>query len=127
MIIAAALSESGDLTEVIYPGLPSHPQVELARRQMLGFSGIISIRLKGGLPRVRTFLTSLKFFALAESLGGVESLANHPETMTHVSVPPDLRVKLGISSDLVRLSVGIEDAQDLLRDIRQALEISRTA
>jgi len=127
MIIAAALSESGDLTEVIYPGLPSHPQVELARRQMLGFSGIISIRLKGGLPRVRTFLTSLKLFALAESLGGVESLANHPETMTHVSVPPDLRVKLGISSDLVRLSVGIEDAQDLLRDIRQALEISRTA
>ncbi|HYR82978.1 MAG TPA: PLP-dependent aspartate aminotransferase family protein [Terriglobia bacterium] len=127
MSIAAALKDFDDLTEVIYPGLPSHPQFELARRQMKGFSGIISIRLKGGMDRVRKFLTSLKIFALAESLGGVESLANHPETMTHVSVPPDLRVKLGISPDLVRLSVGIEDANDLLQDIRQALEGSRQA
>ena len=125
MFLAEALSESEDLAEVAYPGLPSHPQFELARRQMQGFSGIISIRVKGGVQRVQKFLTSLRIFALAESLGGVESLANHPETMTHASVPPDLRVKLGISSDLVRLSVGIEDRDDLLHDLEQALKTSR--
>ena len=125
MSIAAELTKSNDLTEVTYPGLPSHPDFELARRQMQGSSGIVSLRLKGGERRAKKFLTSLQIFALAESLGGVESLANHPETMTHASVPAELRMKLGISPDLVRLSVGIEDAQDLLQDIRQALDRSR--
>ena len=125
MFIAEALRDSQHLTVVVYPGLPSHPQFDLAARQMDGFSGMISLRVKGGSERVHKFLTSLKIFALAESLGGVESLANHPELMTHASVPPDLRLKLGISADLVRLSVGIEDRHDLLNDIQQALESSR--
>ncbi|HET6347035.1 MAG TPA: PLP-dependent transferase, partial [Myxococcota bacterium] len=109
---------------VIYPGLPSHPQHLLAKRQMSAFGGMISFVLKGGMPRVKVFLKHLKIFALAESLGGVESLVNHPAIMTHASIPPDVRARLGIAEGLVRLSVGIEDAQDLVEDLREALAAS---
>ena len=110
-------------SEVIYPGLPSHPQHDLALKQMTGFSGMISARLKGDFHQVKKFLTHLKIFSLAESLGGVESLVNHPETMTHASVPPDHRKKIGISNNLIRFSVGIENADDLIEDIEAAGKI----
>jgi cystathionine gamma-lyase len=121
LALAEALSEGGRFDEVIYPGLPSHPQYELAKQQMTAFSGMVSVRLSGGMERVKTFISRLKVFSLAESLGGVESLVNHPETMTHASVPPDLRHKLGIDAGLVRFSVGIENARDLIDDVNQAL------
>lgn len=120
MRFAQALQESGHFQEVLYPGLESHPQHALAARQMSGFSGMVSVRLPWDLPRVEKFMQSLRLFALAESLGGVESLVNHPEKMTHASVPPDLRVKLGIDAGLVRFSVGIENAEDLIEDVMQA-------
>ena len=105
---------------VFYPGLPSHPQFKLAERQMTGFGGMLSAEL-GSLKVAGCFLESLRVFSLAESLGGVESLANHPATMTHASVPPDRRKKLGITDGLIRLSVGVEDVDDLLEDVEQAL------
>ena len=108
-------------TEVMYPGLASHPQHQLAKQQMRGFSGIVSARLDGDFEQVAKFMQTLHLFALAESLGGVESLVNHPESMTHASVPEELRKSLGISSNLLRFSVGIEDAEDLVGDINQAL------
>jgi cystathionine gamma-lyase len=120
LAFARALEESGTFKSVLYPGLESHPQHELARRQMSGFSGMVSVYLDGGLERVTRFLQALKIFALAESLGGVESLVNHPETMTHASVPPELRAELGINSGLVRFSVGIEKVEDLIDDVRRA-------
>jgi cystathionine gamma-lyase len=121
MFIAKGLENNPLFDEVIFPGLPSHSQHALANTQMKGFSGMLSVRVKGGtLDKVTKFLSKLKVFALAESLGGVESLVNHPETMTHASVPPLHRAKIGITSDLVRFSVGIEDADDLLNDILQA-------
>lgn len=107
--------------KVIYPGLPSHPQHELARRQMRGFSGMISIFLKGDLAVARHFLERVELFALAESLGGVESLIEHPAIMTHASVPPETRQKLGIHDNFVRLSVGVEDIADLKADLDSAL------
>ena len=122
--VANALCARPEFSEVIYPGLPSHPQHEVAKSQMSGFSGMVSIRLKGDFDQVTKFMQSLRVFALAESLGGVESLANHPERMTHASVPPDLRAQLGITSDLIRLSVGIEDPQDLIADLIQAAELA---
>ena len=121
MHIAKTLSQHEAFSEVIYSGLSSHPQHELACKQMRGHSGIISLRLHAGKEKTFTFLQKLKLFCLAESLGGVDSLVNHPETMTHASVPADRRKKLNISSNLVRLSVGIEDADDLLTDLLQAL------
>lgn len=121
MQFARALQDSGAFEEVIYPGLESHPQHELAARQMRGFSGMVSVRLAGERERIVRFLQSLRLFALAESLGGVESLVNHPETMTHASVPPELRHKLGIDAGLIRFSVGIESADDLIADVRNAL------
>ena len=124
LALAQALEQMPAFSDVIYPGLPSHPQYEIAQKQMSGFSGIISLRLNGTFEQVVTFLQSLKVFALAESLGGVESLANHPETMTHASVPPALRKKLGITENLIRLSVGIEDPDDLLADLQQAASIA---
>jgi cystathionine gamma-lyase len=123
MQFARALQDGGQFEQVIYPGLDSHPQHELAARQMLGFSGMVSVRLAGGRGRVVRFLQNLKLFALAESLGGVESLVNHPETMTHASVPPDLRQKLGIDAGLIRFSVGIEDADDLIADVTRAVAL----
>ena len=110
------------IEKVIYPGLPSHPQRELAARQMSGFGGIVSIVLKGGFEAAKRFCEKTELFTLAESLGGVESLVNHPAVMTHASVPEERRARLGISDGLVRLSVGIEDVQDLREDLRQALE-----
>lgn len=106
---------------VIYPGLASHPQHALAARQMHGFGGIVSIVLKGGFEAARRFCERTQLFTLAESLGGVESLVNHPAVMTHASIPPERRAQLGISDALVRLSVGVEAADDLRRDLDQAL------
>jgi cystathionine beta-lyase/cystathionine gamma-synthase len=105
---------------VYYPGLPSHPQHELARRQMRNFAGMLSLDLGSGDRAIR-FLTALRLFTLAESLGGVESLASHPATMTHASIPPERRQELGISDGLVRLSCGVEDTEDLLEDVARAL------
>ncbi len=120
MKIAHALEGKKGFKEVIFPGLEAHPQHKLALKQMSGFSGMLSIRLNGGMNETRKFLSQLKIFSLAESLGGVESLANHPETMTHASVPADHRKKIGITSDLIRLSVGIEDADELSEELIRA-------
>ncbi|QDE38493.1 PLP-dependent transferase [Luteibacter pinisoli] len=106
---------------VIYPGLKSHPQHALARRQMDGFGGIISMRVKGGLRKARRVLERCELFALAESLGGVESLIEHPAIMTHASIPPAQRKRLGIDDNLIRLSVGVEDLADLRRELDAAL------
>jgi cystathionine gamma-lyase len=106
---------------VIYPGLKSHPQHALARRQMDGYGGIISVEVKGGLRKARRTLERCKLFALAESLGGVESLIEHPAIMTHASIPPANRKKLGISDSLIRLSVGVEDTEDLRAELAMAL------
>jgi cystathionine beta-lyase/cystathionine gamma-synthase len=121
LALAGYLAAHPKVTDAIYPGLPSHPQHALARRQMRGFGGLISIRL-GSLERARTLLNSVRLIALAESLGGVETLISHPATMTHASVPPDRRAQIGISDDLVRISVGIEDVADLQGDLAQALD-----
>jgi cystathionine gamma-lyase len=109
------------IEKVLYPGLKSHPQHELARRQMDGFGGMISIYLKGGYEAAKRFCERTELFALAESLGGVESLVNHPAVMTHASVPAERRAALGITDNLVRLSVGVEQASDLCGDIEAAL------
>ena len=120
--IAEFLERHPRIDGVIYPGLPSHPQHALARRQMRGFGGIVTARVKGGLEPTKRFLERTRLFTLAESLGGVESLIEHPGIMTHASVPPDVRAALGIDDGLVRLSVGIEDADDLIADLKSALE-----
>jgi cystathionine gamma-lyase len=119
--IAEFLSSHPQIESVIYPGLESHPQHALARRQMHGFGGIVSARVKGGLSGAKRFLERCRLFTLAESLGGVESLVEHPAIMTHASVPPEVRAELGIDDGLVRLSVGIEDPDDLIQDLRTAL------
>jgi cystathionine gamma-lyase len=119
--IAEFLSSHQQIESVIYPGLESHPQHALARRQMHGFGGIVSARVKGGLSGAKRFLERCRLFTLAESLGGVESLVEHPANMTHASVPPEVRAELGIDDGLVRLSVGIEDPDDLIQDLRTAL------
>ncbi|QNH14151.1 MULTISPECIES: cystathionine gamma-synthase [unclassified Xanthomonas] len=109
------------IDKVIYPGLASHPQHALAQRQMSGFGGIVSIVLKGGFDAAKRFCERTELFTLAESLGGVESLVNHPAVMTHASVPVERRAQLGISDALVRLSVGVEDVGDLRADLQRAL------
>lgn len=119
--VAKWLVEQPKVEKVIYPGLKSHPQHELAKKQMRGFGGMISFYIKGQLPEARQFLEKVRVFSLAESLGGVESLVNHPVIMTHASVPLERREKLGISDNLIRLSVGIEDVKDLIRDLDGAL------
>ncbi len=119
--LASWLSEQPRIERVYYPGLASHPGHELAKRQMRDFGGMISIRLKGGGEAAKCFLPLTKLFSLAESLGGVESLVCHPATMTHASIPADLRIARGVDDGLIRLSVGIEDADDLQEDLRQAL------
>ena len=120
--LAEFLQKHPAIEKVIYPGLPSHPQHELARRQMDGFGGIISIVLKGGFEAAKQFCEKVELFTLAESLGGVESLVNHPAVMTHASIPAERREVLGISDGLVRLSVGIECQDDLLEDLDCALK-----
>lgn len=119
--IANWLKGQDKIEKVYFPGLSEHPQHELAKRQMNGFGGMISILVKGGLNAASQFMQNLEIFALAESLGGVESLVNHPAIMTHASVPAEIRKQLGIEDGLVRLSVGIEDCDDLIADIEQAL------
>lgn len=121
LAVARFLSRRKEVAKVFYPGLPSHPQHQLAKKQMTGFGGMVTLELQGGQAAAVRFLKQLKVFTLAESLGGVESLAEHPGLMTHISIPAPLRRKLGISGGLVRLSVGIEDVQDILKDLRQAL------
>src|SRR5216110_2880305 len=118
--IAEWLTKQPKVERVYYPGLPSHPQHELACRQMKGFGGMISVEL-GSLERARRLAEGTRIFALAESLGGVESLIGHPASMTHASVPADMRRALGLTDSLVRLSVGIEDVDDLIADLEQAL------
>ena len=120
--IAQFLEGHSRVETVIYPGLASHPQHALARRQMRGFGGIVTARVGGGLAGAKRFLERTQLFTLAESLGGVESLIEHPAIMTHASVPAEVRAALGIDDGLVRLSVGIEDADDLIDDLRSALE-----
>jgi cystathionine gamma-lyase len=121
LAVAEHLARHERVRAVHYPGLASHPQHELARRQMRGFGGMVTIELEGGLAESRRFLERCRVFALAESLGGVESLIEHPAIMTHASVPAEARAKLGISDTLCRLSVGIEDLADLLADLDNAL------
>jgi cystathionine gamma-lyase len=120
--IARWLQQHPGVERVIYPGLPDHPQHDLAMQQMAGLGGaIISVDIRGGLEKTRNFLERCELFSLAESLGGVESLINHPAIMTHASVPVEIRHRLGISDTLVRLSVGVEDVRDLIDDLDQAL------
>lgn len=118
--IAEYLLSNPKIANVIYPGLTSHPQHRLAKEQMSGFGGMVSVNFKQ-FEDVNNFLKKLKIFTLAESLGGVESLVCHPVSMTHGSVPKEKREKFGLTEKLVRLSVGIEDAEDLIEDIRQAI------
>ena len=119
--LAAWLEKHPKVERVSYPGLPSHPQHALAKKQMQGGGGIVTVFLKGGEPEARRFLEKCHLFTLAESLGGVESLVDHPGIMTHASVPVETRKALGISDSLVRLSVGVEDVNDLRKDLEDAL------
>ncbi len=122
MAIAKFLESHPKVSKVIYPGLSSHPQHALAKEQMLGMGGMITFFIKGGMDAARTFLENVSIFSLAESLGGVESLIEHPAIMTHASVPPENRKALGIDDSLIRLSVGIEDLEDLMADLKTAFE-----
>jgi cystathionine gamma-lyase len=125
--LARFLEGHPQVEKVTYPGLPSHPQHALARRQMRGFGGMLTFVVKGGLPAARAFLSSLRVFALAESLGGVESLIEHPAIMTHASVPPETRAALGIADGFIRVSAGIENADDLQEDLERGFAAARTA
>ena len=122
--IANYLERHPAVKKVYYPGLESHPGHEIAKRQMKGFGGIVSFEINGPINKVNTFLRKIKIFALAESLGGVASLADHAATMTHASMPEEARRKAGITNQLIRLSVGLENIDDLIEDLRQALEPS---
>ena len=121
LALAQMLESHPAVEKVLYPGLPSHPQHALAKRQMDGYGGMLSVYLKGGFDAAKRFCERLHLFTLAESLGGVESLVNHPAVMTHASVPPERRAQLGITDNLVRLSVGVEAVDDLARDLDAAL------
>lgn len=119
--VAEFLARHPKIVETIYPGLPTHPQHELASRQMDGFGGIVTFRLSGGASQITTFTKYLKVFLFAESLGGVESLVCHPASMSHAVLTPEERERIGITDGLIRLSIGIEDPQDLIEDLEQAL------
>ncbi|HLH31631.1 MAG TPA: PLP-dependent transferase, partial [Terriglobia bacterium] len=119
MAVAKYLAGRKDVRKIYYPGLPDHPGHELAKKQMSGFGGMIAFDL-GSLDRAKRFLGSVKLCSLGESLGGVETLISHPATMTHASVPPEERARLGITDGLVRISVGIEDVEDLIADLEKA-------
>jgi len=121
LAIAAWLEKHPRVSAVLHPGLVSHPQHDLARRQMSGYGGTFSFRLRGGREEVFAFLNAVRVFTLAESLGGVESLIEHPRTMTHLSVPEKVLDQMGVGEELIRVSVGIEDVEDLLDDLEQAL------
>lgn len=120
--IAEAVQRHERVTRVYYPGLPDHPHHEIAKRQMSGFGGIVSIELDATVEQVRTFVSGRRYFVLGESLGGVKSLICHPAAMTHASIPPEARAKLGLSDRLVRISPGIEDATDLVEDLIEGLD-----
>ncbi len=120
--VADFLTQHPKVDRVVYPGLKTHPQHDLAKEQMSGFGGMITFFIKGGLVAARRFLENVHVFALAESLGGVESLIEHPAIMTHASVPPENRKMLGIDDAMIRLSVGVENLPDLIRDLTSALE-----
>lgn len=120
--VAHFLNKHPKVKRVYYPGLPSHPQQELAKSQMKGFGGMVSFDLRGDTQKARKFVSSTKIFALAESLGGVESLIEHPASMTHSSIPREERLRRGLSNELIRLSVGIEHVDDLIEDLTQAME-----
>jgi cystathionine gamma-lyase len=120
--IAEFLEKHPKVNKVIYPGLKSHPQHQLAKQQTSGFGGIISFEIKGTGNDAKTFLERLTLFALAESLGGVESLIELPAVMTHASVSKESREKIGITDTLIRVSVGIEDSKDLINDLKEALD-----
>ncbi|KAG6838265.1 hypothetical protein C0991_000655, partial [Blastosporella zonata] len=140
LAVAQALERSAHVEDVIYPGLASHPRNDLAYASLaphalkfvqaqqstggFAYGGMISFRIKGGEAQAEKFLTSTKLFTLAESLGGVESLAEHPARMTHGSIPEADRALLGISGNLIRLSVGVEDVDDLVHDVEQALDVA---
>lgn len=124
--LARFLEPNRCVSRVRYPGLPGHPQHELARRQMTGFGGMVTFDLRGGRDQANLFFKALKIFSLAESLGGVESLACYPTTMTHASIPAEERRRRGITESTIRLSVGIEDVDDLRADLDQALRASQT-
>ena len=121
MALAEWLEAHPAISRVTYPGLKSHPGHEIAKRQMDAFGGMVTIFLKGGLDAAKSFLERVELFTLAESLGGVESLIEHPGIMTHASIPPERRAALGVDDALVRLSVGVEDIDDLRRDLEHAL------
>ena len=122
MKIATYLETHKAIEKVIYPGLKSHPHYEIANKQMQGYGGMITLILKGGLDSAKLFLERTEIFSLAESLGGVESLIEHPAIMTHASIPPEIREEIGISDGLVRLSVGIESLEDLIQDLEASLK-----
>jgi len=119
--LAEWLTKQPQIERVYYPGLPSHPGHDIAKHQMRDFGGMMSVTRQGGKDAALRLLTRTKLFSLAESLGGVESLIGHPATMTHASIPAEIRQARGIDDGLVRLSVGIEDVDDLREDLRQAL------
>ena len=125
--VVTPVERAPGVLRVHYPGLESHPQRALAARQMKGPGGMISVELEGGEAESRRFLSALSVFTLAESLGGVESLAEHPALMTHASVPADVRRSLGIGDALVRLSVGLEHIEDLWLDLQTGLSAARSA
>ena len=125
--IAAHLKSHPEVERVYYPGLPDNPSYHIASQQMSGFGGMVSLELRGDLERNKRFASATKIFALAESLGGVESMINHPASMTHASIPKAEREKGGLRDTLMRLSVGIEDVDDLIEDLDQAIAASRTA
>ncbi|XP_050403876.1 cystathionine gamma-lyase [Patella vulgata] len=124
LAVAKFLEANSRVERVIHPGLESHPQYEIGKKQMIGYSGMVTFFIKGGAKEAGDFLKAVKIFTLAESLGGFESLCELPSVQTHASVPADQRVKLGITDNLIRLSVGIEDLNDLIADIDQALKIA---
>jgi cystathionine gamma-lyase len=127
LALARFLEAHPQVERVTYPGLPSHPQHALARRQMSGFGGMLTFVVRGGLAAAAAFLRAVRIFACAESLGGVESLIEHPAIMTHASVPKETRERLGIADGLVRVSAGIEHADDLVRDLERGLEAAKRA
>lgn len=119
--VARFLEKQSKVEDVFFPGLESHPGHQIAKKQMSGFGGVVSFRIKGGLPECNDFFKKLRVFQLADSLGGVESLANYSALMTHETFPPELREKIGVTKNLIRLSVGIEHSDDLLEDLDNAL------
>jgi cystathionine gamma-synthase len=122
-VVAAFLEQHPAIRAVFYPGLVSHPQHALARRQQQGFGAMLSFELANGTPaRVNHVLTTLRWFTLAESLGGVESLVAHPASMTHASMTPEARARAGITDSVIRLSIGIEDPEDLIADLAASLD-----